>query len=214
MQNTRERKTESVWNSRAFNHWVAGFSVAGAVLFMALAAAWHWPTPELAFLSDNSPVSWLSSAQLWTIAILSLRLGVDRSLPVLTSAWMALASMLLAYDEQFMFHEHWKYGCHQWFDVCRNHHWMTEAPILVVAIAGAATVAHLHCLLRDRVWRLWLWSSLTVGGLAILVDPTGWPQSLAHMEEALEVVAEALFVGTLLGWREAIPTNDQEHSAK
>jgi hypothetical protein len=209
MQNTRERKAEG-----AFTPWVAGFTVAGAVLFIALAAAWYWPTPELAFLSDNSPVSWLSSAQLWTIALLSLRLGADRSLPVLTSAWMALAMMLLACDEQFMLHEHWKYGCYEWFDACRNHHWMTEAPILAVAIAGAATVAHLHCLLRDRGCRLWLWSSLTVASLAILVDLTGWPPNLARLEEVLEVVAEALFAGTLLGWRRVVPIPDQEHSTK
>lgn len=199
---------------RPFSPRVAGATLAGAMLFMALAVAWYWPTPELAFASDNSPVSWLSSAQLWAIALVALRLGADRCLPVFTATWLAGAMMLLACDEQFMFHEHWKYGCHQWLDACRTHPWVTEAPMLAVATAGTATIAHLQGLLRDRGCRLWLWSSLTVGGLAILLDLTGWPPPLARAEEALEVVAQALFAGTLLGWRGAGRAAAQEHSAK
>lgn len=201
-------------NPRPFTSWSAVFTLAGALLFMALAAAWYWPTPELAFVSDNSPVSWLSSAQLWAIALVALRLGADRSLPVLASVWLAGAMIVLACDEQFMFHEHWKYGCHQWFDACRSHRWVTEAPILAVAIVGAATIAWLHHLLRDRGCRLWLWSSLVVGALAILLDLTGWFPQLARAEEAFEVVAEALFAGALLGWRGAGPAAAQVHSVR
>lgn len=196
-----------------FTPWPAIFTLAGALLFMALAFAWYWPTPELAFVSDNSPVSWLSSAQLWAIALVALRLGADRSLPVLASVWLASAMIVLACDEQFMLHEHWKYGCHQWFDACRSHHWVTEVPVLTVAIVGSATIAWLHHLLHDRGCRLWLWSSLAVGALAILLDFTGWPPQLARAEEALEVMAEALFAGALLGWRGAGPAA-QLHSVK
>jgi len=199
---------------RPFTLWPAVLTPAGALFFMAFAAAWYWPTPELAFISDNSPVSWLSSAQLWATALIALRLGADRSLPVLASVWLAGAMVVLACDEQFMFHEHWKYGCHQWLDACRSHHWVTEAPILAVAIVGSVTIAWLHHLLHDRGCRLWLWSSLAVGALAILVDLTNWPSQLARVEEALEVVAEALFVGALLGWRGVSPTVAQEHSTR
>ena len=215
MQDIQKRDADRSLNLRVFTPWAAGFTLAGAVLFMALAVAWYWPTPELAFVSDNSPVSWLSSAQLWAVAFVALRLGAERSLPALTAAWLGGAMMLLACDEQFMLHEHWKYGCHQWLDACRAHHWVTELPILAVAIAGSATIARLHYLLRDRACRLWLWSSLAVGGLAILLDLTGWPPQLARMEEALEVVSEALFAGALLGWRGVSrPAADHVHSAK
>lgn len=186
-------------------------ALGGALAFMAVAAAWYWPTPEFAFLSDNSPVSWLSSAQLWTIALLALRLGTDRSLPVSASFWLGGAMVVLACDEQFMFHEHWKYGCHQWLPAC-SRRWVAEFPIIVVGVVGAATMVWLHRLLPNRLARGWLWASLAVGGLAIIVDLFGWPTPLVRVEEALEVIAEALFAGTLLGLRAIPASTDQLHS--
>lgn len=186
-------------------------ALGGALAFMVAAVIWYWPTPEFAFLSDNSPVSWLSSAQLWAIALLALRLGADRSLPVLASIWLGSAMIVLACDEQFMFHEHWKYGCHQWLSAC-SHRWVTEFPIIAVGVVGAATMVWLDRLLPNRLARSWLWSSLAVGGLAIIVDLFGWPTPLVRAEEALEVIAEALFAGTLLGLRAIPAPPNQVHS--
>ena len=172
--------------------------MVGAFFFMLVATVLYWPTPEIAFLSDNSPVSWLSSAQLWAIAVLSLRMSMDRSLPLATAAWLCAAMVFLACDEQFMLHEHWKYGCHQWIDACR-YQWVTELPILMVGLFGTATMVWLHHLIASRAARTVLWSSLAVGVLAIAVDIFAWPTSLLRLEEALEVIAEALFTGFLLG---------------
>ncbi len=142
--------------------WPAICSLAVVTLFMAVAGVLYWPTPEVAFFSDNSPVSWLSSAQLWAIAVLALRLAADRTLPVRLGLWLSLAMVVLAFDEQFMLHEHWKYGCINWVDACR-HHWVTELPIMLVGIVGAATAVRLHYSLGSQSARIVLWLSLSVG---------------------------------------------------
>jgi hypothetical protein len=176
---------------------------------MLVATAMYWPNPEIAFLSDQSPVSWLSSAQLWAIALLALRLGADRTLPVAASMWLCAAMMVLAFDEQFMLHEHWKYGCAQWLDACQNR-WVTELPIVLVGIVGAATLSWLYILLDARPARVLLACSLGIGILAIAVDLFRWPSILAPAEEGLEVLAEALFAGVMLGLRghaRSVPAN-------
>jgi hypothetical protein len=178
--------------------WPAALCLAGSTLFMLVATAVYWPNPEIAFLSDQSPVSWLSSAQLWAIALLALRLGVDRTLPITASVWLGLAMMILAFDEQFMLHEHWKYGCAQWLDACRNR-WVTELPIILVGIVGAATLAWLYSLLNARSARVLLACALGIGILAIAVDLFRWPSIFVTAEEGLEVLAESLFAGVLLG---------------
>jgi hypothetical protein len=180
--------------------WPAVFCFTLAILFMLVAATLYWPVPEVAFMSDNSPVSWLSSAQLWAIALLSLRSAVDRSLPHSLGLWLSVAMIVLAFDEQFMLHEHWKYGCINWWDACR-YRWVTEAPMLLVGMAGIATAVWLHFSLQSRAAHILLWCSLSVGGLAIAVDLSGWPRSLVRLEEGMEVIAESLFAGVLLGLR-------------
>jgi hypothetical protein len=182
----------------SFALWPAVLCLAGATLFMLVATATYWPNPEIAFLSDQSPVSWLSSAQLWAIALLALRLGVDRTLPIAASVWLGLAMMILAFDEQFMLHEHWKYGCAQWLDACQNH-WITELPIVLVGVVGAATLAWLYSLLNTRSARVLLACSLGIGILTIIVDLFRWPSIFVTAEEGLEVLAESLFAGVLLG---------------
>ena len=181
-----------------YRWWPAALCVAGSATFMLVAMARYWPATEFAFMSDNSPVSWLSSAQLWAIAILAMRMGVDRALSPIMSVWLSAAMMVLAFDEQFMFHEHWKHGCHEWWDACR-HHWVTEIPIILVGLIGFATILRLHFVSRSRIARALLWSSMAVGVLAIAVDIFAWPVILVRLEEPLEVLAEALFAGFLLG---------------
>jgi hypothetical protein len=115
----------------------------------------------------------------------------------------------MAFDEQFLLHEQWKYSCHEWWNACR-YRWVTEAPTILVGVVGAATVLVLHGRLPSRPAQLLLWSALAVGGLALVLDLFGWPMPLAPYEEGLEVIAEALFTGVLLGW--VAPVRAQVHS--
>ena len=189
--------------------WPALACLATSISFLAVAVFLYWPAPELAFVSDNTPVSWLSSAQLWALMLLSLRLTTDRTLPATVGLWLALAMAVLAFDEQFLFHEQWKYGCHQWWETCRSY-WVTEAPIILVGCLGVITATILHSLLPSPQARTLLWSALAVGGLAISLDLFRWSDTLAPYEEGLEVLAEALFAGVLLGWLPSVRT--QVHS--
>lgn len=180
--------------------------LVGTALFVTVATLLYWPTPEFAFFSENSPVSWLSSAQLWAIAVLSLRLGIECSLPRWTATWLVASTTALAFDEQFMLHEQWKFGCSSWLDACHKQ-WVTELPMILVGVVGVATVAHLHHVIPHRPARLLLWSAYSVGALALAVDLLEWPRMFIRFEEGLEVLAEALFIGALAG----LP-NRQEHS--
>ncbi len=174
-----------------------------------LLSAWLFsPMWERAFRSDGSPVSWLSGALLLTLSITALRLVGERALPRLLGMWLALAFFVLALDEQFMLHELWKFRCHEWTSACE---WgaVREAPMLAVAVVGMITLACLHGALSHRSTRGILWAGLTVGWAAIAIDQ--WPEVQSHMdwvpnlpallttlEEALEVLAEALVLAALL----------------
>ena len=81
--------------------------------------------------------------------------------------------------------------------------------VLAVAVVGGAMLVWLHHALGHRSTRCLLWAGFAVGLAAIAVDqwpevqPQGrwWPelpQWLATLEEALEVVAEALVLAALL----------------
>ena len=81
--------------------------------------------------------------------------------------------------------------------------------MLAVAGVGGAMLAWLHHALRHRSTRCLLWAGFAVGLAAIAVDQwpalqlhRPWlpalPQWLATLEEALEVVAEALVLAALL----------------
>ena len=175
-------------------------ALLAAVLGYLLLSAWVYaPAWERAFRSDASPVAWLSSALLLTLSITALRL---------LGAWLAVAFLALALDEQFMLHELWKFRCHEWTTACQ-HSAVREAPMLAVAVVGLLTLAWLHRALLHPGSRALLWASLAVGWLAIGVDQ--WPEVrphlpwlpelpplLATLEEGLEVVAEALVLAALL----------------
>ena len=81
--------------------------------------------------------------------------------------------------------------------------------MLAVALVGLVTLARLHRALSHRSTRALLWAGFAVGLAAIGVDQ--WPEVqphaptlpelpvlLATLEEALEVVAEALVLAALL----------------
>lgn len=181
------------WHARAVAAYLTGVAV-----FVGAATALYWPTPEFAFQSDQSPVSWLSSAQLWAMAILSLRLLGERAIPAATAVWLFAAMVLLACDEQFMLHEQWKYGCPQWWSACATG-WVRELPMILVGVIGMATVAHLHRVLNVPSARLLLWLALATGLFALGMDLLSWSEALARYEEGFEVAAEAFFAAALLG---------------
>lgn len=182
----------------AFSPWPGGAALAACIAFMACATWLSWPMPQAAFRSDDSPVSWLSSAQLWALAFVSLQLGSQRLLRPGLAAWLALAMAMMAFDEQFMWHEQWKHGCPLGPGLCA-HGWLRELPMLAVALVGVLTAAWLHRAL-PRAARVWLWAGIATG-LAALTVRQLQPELLAAWEEGLEVLAQALFAGALLGLR-------------
>ena len=116
-------------------------ALLAAVLGYLLLSAWVYaPAWERAFRSDASPVAWLSSALLLTLSITALRLLGERALPRLLGAWLAVAFLALALDEQFMLHELWKFRCHEWTTACQ-HSAVREAPMLAVAPTPTCGVA-------------------------------------------------------------------------
>ncbi|MES1189886.1 MAG: hypothetical protein ABUS47_02280 [Steroidobacter sp.] len=171
-----------------------------ALAFMAVSFFMYWPNPEMAFLSDNSPVSWLSSAQLWAMTLLSLRHATDRSLPLPIALWLSVAMMGMSFDEQFMFHEYWKFSCISWISACHLA-WVRELPIIMVALVGAVTFLILLRTIAVLRAQFLVLAALAVGLLAICVDLFAWPNVLVRWEEALEVLSESLFAGVLLGLR-------------
>lgn len=171
--------------------------VAATLVFMAVSAWSFAPVWERAFRSDASPVSWLSSALLLTLAAMSLRLMADGGLPRALGGWMALAMFVLALDEQFMWHELWKYRCEEWTALCRFDT-VREAPMLAVAGVGVLTVAALHGAMRSQLSRALLWAGLGVGLWAITVDQVAMPYPIAELEEGFEVVAEALVLAAFV----------------
>lgn len=179
-------------------------SAAFALTFCALSAWQAMPFWESAFKSDGSPTSWLSSAQLLLIAGLALRLGLDRSLPRGLAAWLTVAIFILALDEQFMFHEQWKFGCRAYFPPCRSAALgkvVRELPMLLVGIVGVGTALRLARVLPTRVQRSCLWVAIGIGIGAVAIDQIGLPPEIAVFEEGVEVLSEAVFLGVLLGLR-------------
>jgi hypothetical protein len=189
-------------NERSHNLRPLVFYLPLIVLFMAFAAVLSWPMPELAFRSDSSPVSWLSSAQLWAMVVLSIRLSLDRALPLLLGMWLAIAMAALAFDEQFMFHEQWKYGCSDWFALCRFY-WVIEFPTLMVCIVGFLTTLWLYASVPRGLARWQLWVAIGIGLFSLSMDLLHFSNELAPYEEGFEVLAEAFYVSFLLGLQPA-----------
>ncbi len=185
------------WRSHSALSTSAVAVVAGTCGFMLLSAWAFSPGWERAFRSDASPVSWLSSALLLTLSVLSLRLRADGGLPSLLGTWLTLSVFVLALDEQFMLHELWKYRCHEWTTLC-SMGWVRELPMLMVGSVGAATAVWMHRALPLLATRCLLWAGIAMGLWAICVDQLSMPYPIAELEEAFEVLGEALVLAALL----------------
>lgn len=185
-------------NEHGWRAWPGVTYLLSVSVFVTSAVALYWPTPEFAFLSDQSPISWLSSAQLWALTLLALRLGMERVLPFGMAIWLGLAMVALACDEQFMLHEQWKYGCTAWWSACRIE-WVTELPMMLVGGLGLLTLLALHRCMQPRPARILMWTGFAVGALALMLDLFSWGGALSRYEEGLEVLSETLFTASLLG---------------
>lgn len=176
---------------------IASMPLIFALSLTAIFILIRWPLWEESLMSDNSPVAWLSSAQLLALSLLAFRLGLDGTLGRGLSLWLGASMAYMALDEQLMLHEYWKYGCGEWLQLCR-YGWVRELPMLSIAVLGVPTVALLARAIPDRLFRTFLFASLGCGAFAIFVDLSDISIALSRLEETFEVVAEALFVGALL----------------
>jgi hypothetical protein len=108
---------------------------------------------------------------------------------------------LLATDEQFQFHEQWKYQCIDWLAACNNV-WVTEVPIIAVAVLGSLSTLLLYRQCINNTARILLLAAISCGLLAIYVDLFAVPYEMALFEEGFEVVAEALWLAFLLALKD------------
>lgn len=170
--------------------------VFAAILFIASAISQAWPFWQQAFRSDNSSISWLSSAQLWTISFVTLLLIKEQKLPKVLGGWFFLAMLLMAMDEQFQFHEQWKYGCDEWVNWC-DPIWVKELPILSMALLGSMSTFWLYRYCATRFSKIALVIAILLGLVAISIDLGLVPGFLFIFEEGFEVMAEAFWLSCL-----------------
>ena len=169
--------------------WVHTAVVVGAVVLFMAASAWAAaPWWEFAFLSDGSPVAWLSSALLMANAAVALRLAVDRSVPWHAGGAMTAGLVALALDEQFLLHEQLK-------ELAPRP--VADWPTWTMGI-GAVVVAWVAWRAFPAAARLLLLSAVLVALFALWVDLGNPPPMVASLEEGYEVLAEALFLSGLL----------------
>jgi hypothetical protein len=169
-----------------------------------IVAAWTaQPWWEYAFLSDDSPVSWLSSALLMGNAVVAFKLTLDAALPRWLGYAATCALLLLTVDEQFMLHERYKHM--RLLQLSSSHSvlasWLGDVPIMLVALGGIAFVWLFSRASPDRAARNLLRVGVALGVFAVWVDVGHPPTWLARFEEAYEVLAESLFLSALLAVR-------------
>ena len=172
------------------------------LVFMGGCYVLHQPLWERAFRSDDSPVSWLSSALLFANAVVALTLSLTSAIPPRLGGVMSAGLLWCALDEQFMFHERFKYDyVPTWvpaeglFSFC-----LGNLPMFAVGLGGTASVAWF---LR-RMWRTNIVAcglmliALALGVAALVVDLWGEQWWVAPLEEGIEVLAESVFLSALL----------------
>lgn len=161
-------------------------SVLSGVLIFTLISLWAYsPFWELALRSDNAPVAWLSSALLFACAAQAWESLAQHKLPRGRARVLVAALVAMALDEQFGFHEYWKYRCAEWTSWCARAtpgqvHGLGDAPMAMVAIVGV---------LVGVVLALGTHFGHLSGALAA---------QITRLEEVFEVLAEALFFCALV----------------
>jgi hypothetical protein len=179
------------------------------VLTFVLASLWAYlPFSELALRSDNAPVAWLSSALLFACAALAWTALAQHRLPRSLGALLVAALVLMALDEQFGFHEMWKFRCAEWTNWCTRVvpgrvHWLGDAPMALVGLVGLGALVMLHRTIKLTVVRGHMVAAVFVGVVLALGTHFGHlsgvlPAAISRLEEVFEVLAEALFLCALV----------------
>ena len=193
-----------------FDAWMlrTGFVLSGVALFIAISAWAYMPWWELAFRSDASPVSWLSSALLFACAALALQIGAQGGLTRGLSSWLVVSMLTMALDERFMFHEYWKYHCAEWISWCGRPSaghvdGLGDAPMALVGCVGIATLAVLYRAIDSAVVRGQMMAAVGVGVVLALGTHFGHASGLlpawfGRFEEVFEVFAVSLFLCALI----------------
>jgi hypothetical protein len=163
--------------------------LTAVTMFVAVAVVAEWPWWEYAFLSDDSALSWLSSALLVANAAVAMTMTMSRTLPAVGGALLTAALTLLALDEQFLLHERWQ-------DLVAES--LRFLPTLVVGAGGIAFLVRYHTAIKSTAARALIAAGVAIGLLALWVDLGSPPALMARTEEAYEVFAESLFLCGLL----------------
>jgi len=168
-----------------------------AIIFMVSTVWFHWPLWQRPFRSDFSPISWLSSTQIFAVAFVIVCLLIDDALNWKLGGWLFISTLSMALDEQFQFHELWKYSCDSWVQLCRFT-LIRELPIILVGILGFLTMCILHKTFYKPLERTLLWIAVAIGILSVTVDQITYFGLISDFEEGFEVLSEAFFLAGLL----------------
>lgn len=185
------------------------FCVLLSVLIFIGISIWaYMPWWEMALRSDKSPVSWLSSVLLFSCALIAWQLGRYKSLNSRISLWLSISLIVLSLDEQFMFHEFWKYHCADWTYLCgapKTGHidLLGDAPMMLVAIIGTTTFYELYRSINSTISRNLIIASILTGIFLALGTHFGHeanilPAWFNRFEEPFEVLSVSLFLCALL----------------
>lgn len=174
--------------------------LSGAVVTFFAVIAWVYdPWLEQAVAVEGAPAAWLQSSLLCASALLTLLLScVD---PPRRVGWRLLAGVLLcaALDERFMGHErlqdwlHWQLADAPWLA-----RWAGYVPIAAYALGGVIAVGWLWRALGPGLPRRQIVAALAVGCAAIALDLLTTRLDWQIVEEALEALAETLWLTALL----------------
>lgn len=174
----------------------AGWSLHTAVIlgivaaFTAASAAAAWPWWEYAFLSDDSPLAWFSSALLLANAAVAMNLTVSRMLPARLGWLLSGALGFLALDEQFRLHERLKDAI--------GRRGLADLPTWAVGVGGILCLIALLRIVTRTSARLLIAAGVAIGIFALWVDLGNPPTVIARAEELYEVIAESLFLAGLI----------------
>jgi hypothetical protein len=183
--------------------------IIGFVILFIVVSAWSYmPWWELAFRSDNSPVSWLTSALLFACSVLALQTNRQDTLPKSLSIWLSCSLFLLSLDEQFKFHEYWRYHCSDWISWCSRPvegkvDWLGDLPMAIVAVIGTATLIILYRCIQSKVAQRLLIAAFLVAVVLAIGIHYGYASGILRawdkrFEEVFESLSVALFMCAML----------------
>lgn len=169
--------------------WPHTAAVVTAVVSVLILAIWMaWPLWDYALFSDDSPVSWLSSALLAANAAVALvaAFGTGASRPF---GFVAVALAAMATDEEFHLHERLQ----------ETHgEWLAAGFGVLLVTGGLASVYALRRRVPSRVARTFFLVAVAAGATAVAVDLGAAGAGWAMTEELWEVAAETLWLCGLL----------------